>query len=611
MKPKFAPAARAVAEIGVFSFVVNALMLVMPLYMLQIYDRVLPSSSMETLVFLTIIAVAALGLLAILEIVRGIYANRLAARLDVSHSRNAMVASMGSPRASLGDIQNLRDLAAVRSFIASRLMFSLFDLPFAPLFILLLWLVHPVLFWMTSAGAVVLAGIAIANQAATQAAARRASENGIAALMTAQTFVRNAETLRAMGMVGNAVSAWARQHAPELEAHDDIARINALFAGLSRFLRLGLQIAVLGVGALLVLKGEMTAGMIFATSLISGRGLQPIDQVIGGWRQYMDARTAWRRLSGRTVSAGKDRDFTDLPAPRGRVEVENVTYFAPNSAADAAPILKNVSFRIPAGAVVGVIGPSGAGKSTLARLVVGAISPRAGAVRFDGADIGNWDSEVLGQHIGYLPQDVELLPGTIAENIARFAPNFEDAEMVEAAVRAQVHDLIQSMPQGYDTVIGPQGMVLSGGQRQRVGLARAFYGRPNLLVLDEPNANLDSDGERALERAIDEARVAGATVIIVTQRMSIVREVDMLLVLRAGMIEDYGPRDQVLARKKQQSMDAAGKRKLAANANTGKAVMQADAPDRARQISPFATFGPGLRPLSRQVPDEDEQTRQP
>ncbi len=609
MKPAHAPVVRAVAEIGIFSFVVNALMLVMPLYMLQVYDRVLPSSSMETLAFLSVIAVAALGLLGILEIVRAIYANRLAARLDVSQSRKAMVASMESSRASLGDIQNLRDLAGVRSFIASRMMFSLFDLPFAPLFIMLLWLVNPVLFWITAGGAVVLAGVAVANQAATAAAARRASESGIAALMTAQSFVRNAETLRAMGMVGNAVSAWARQHAPELAAHDDVARINALFAGLSRFLRLGLQISVLGVGALLVLRGEMTAGMIFATSLISGRGLQPIDQVIGGWRQFVEARAAWRRFSAATAATGKDRNFTDLPVPGGRLDVENVVYFAPNSTADVPPILQRVSFRIPAGAVVGVIGPSGAGKSTLARLVVGAIRPRGGKIRIDGADIGNWDSEVIGRHIGYLPQDVELLPGTVAENIARFAPDFEDAEMVEAAVRAQVHDLIQTMPQGYDTVIGPQGMLLSGGQRQRVGLARAFYGRPKLLVLDEPNANLDNEGDRALEQAIDEARAAKATVIIVTQRTSIVSKVDLLLVMRAGTIEDFGPRDEVLARQRQRAVDASGRQKQAANVNAGNPKPPAEGSASARFKSPFGAFGPGLRPLSRQAPGQDDRKR--
>jgi len=583
---------RAVVEIGIFSFFVNALMLVMPLYMLQVYDRILPSSSLETLVFLTVLAAAALGLLAILEVVRGIYASRVAARLDVAESRKAMMAAMESPRASLGDVQTLRDLSAVRGFIASRSAFALFDLPFAPLFIALLWLIHPVLFWIAAGGAVVLALIAIVNQLATAPATRRGSDSGIAAMMTAQSFVRNAETLRAMGMVDNAISTWARQHVPSLNANDDIARINALFTGLSRFLRLGLQIAMLGVGALLVLGGEMTAGMIFAASIISGRGLQPIDQVIGGWRQFVDIRAAWRRLATMTKAHVAERTYTELPDPAGRVDIENLVYLAPNAGPGAEPIIKRISARIEAGSVTGIVGPSGAGKSTLARLVVGGIQPRSGVIRIDGADIRNWPADGIGRHIGYLPQDIELLPGTIAENIARFTPDASDADIVEAATRAQVHDLVQSMPDGYDTVIGPQGVMLSGGQRQRISLARAFFGGPTLLVLDEPNANLDSEGDAALERALDDARAAGTTVLIITQRTSIVGKMDALLILRGGLVEDFGPRDEVIARQQQKvAGHMAPGSKVVGNANRGE-----DAPQPAGK-SPFAAFGPGLRPL--------------
>lgn len=587
---------RAIVEIGVFSFLVNALMLVMPLYMLQVYDRVLPSSSLETLLFLSIIAAFALGLLAVLEFVRAVYANRIAARLDVSKSRDAMMAAMDSPRAPLGDIQTLRDLSSVRSFIASRSAFALFDLPFSPLFIGLLYFIHPVLFALTLGGAVILAGVAYANQLASAEAVRRSSTNNIAAMMTAQSFVRNAETLRAMGMMGNAIAAWGRQHAPSLAASDDVTRINALFAGFSRFLRLGLQIAILGTGGLLVLRGEMTAGMIFASSIISGRGLQPIDQVIGGWRQFVEVRAAWQRFVKATEGRKADKPRTELPSPDGRIDAEGLVYFAPNAGPESKPVIKRLTFKVPAGAIVGVIGPSGAGKSTLARLLVGAIQPRAGTVRMDGADIRNWDPEILGRHVGYLPQDVELLPGTIRENVARFSPDSTDEMVVAAALRAHVHDLIQELPEGYDTVIGPQGLILSGGQRQRVGLARAFYGQPRFLVLDEPNANLDSDGDRALELALDEAREAGTTVFIVTQRRSIVDKLDALMMLRDGEIEDYGPRDEVLARQKKKIAEEAARRNRAANVNSG-----ADAaPDAAaeKSKSPFAGFGPGLRPIA-------------
>ena len=587
---------RAIVEIGVFSFLVNALMLVMPLYMLQVYDRVLPSSSLETLLFLSILAAFALVLLAVLEFVRAVYANRIAASLDVSRSREAMMAAMDSPRAPLGDIQALRDLATVRGFIASRSAFALFDLPFSPLFIGLLYLIHPVLFALALGGAVILAGVAYANQVASAEAVRRASTNNIAAMMTAQSFVRNAETLRAMGMMGNAIAAWGRQHAPSLAASDDVTRINALFAGISRFLRLGLQIAMLGTGGLLVLRGEMTAGMIFASSIISGRGLQPIDQVIGGWRQFVEVRAAWQRFVKATEGRKADKQRTELPSPTGRIDVEGLVYFAPNAGPDAKPIIKRLTFKIPNGGVVGVIGPSGAGKSTLARLLVGAIQARAGVVRIDGADIRNWDPEALGRHVGYLPQDVELLPGSIRENVARFSPNSTDEEVVAAALGAHVHDLIQELPEGYDTVIGPQGLVLSGGQRQRVGLARAFYGKPRFLVLDEPNANLDADGDKALEMALEEARDAGTTVLIVTQRRSIVDKVDALMMLRDGEIEDYGPRDEVLARRSKKLAEEAARRNRAANINSGAEAAPAKTAENER--SPFAGFGPGLRPIA-------------
>ena len=590
MISKHPAVARAITEIGIFSFSINALMLVMPLYMLQVYDRILPSSSRETLLFLSIIAAAALALLAVLEVVRGIYANRMAARLDVAQSRNAMMAAMDSPRASLGDIQTLRDLSTVRTFIASRAVFALFDLPFAPLFIALLWLVHPVLFLLAAGGAVLLGGVAIVNRAATARAIRAASENSIAAMMTAQSFVRNAETLRAMGMADNAIAVWARRHAPALAANDQVARINAFFTGVSRFLRLGLQIAMLGVGAWLVLDGQMTAGMIFAASIISGRGLQPIDQMIGSWRQFVEIRAAWRRFSAAAASRAGERVYTDLPEPKGRLDIENLVYFAPNAGPQSEPIIKRINLSVPAGSVVGIVGPSGAGKSTLARLLVGAIQPRGGVIRIDGADIRNWPSDGIGRHIGYLPQDVELLPGTIAENIARFTPDADDADIVEAAKSAQVHDLVQSMPDGYDTVIGPQGMALSGGQRQRVGLARAFFGKPTLLVLDEPNANLDAEGDAALERALDTARAAGATVLIITQRTAIARKVDALLVMRAGAIEDFGPRDEVIARQQKKASQAAAGQKAAANVNSG-------SDDTPAGKSPFAALGPGLRPL--------------
>lgn len=543
---------RAIAEIGIFSLFVNALMLVIPLYMLQVYDRILPSSSRDTLVFLSLMAGGALLMLAALEIVRSIYGSRVAARFDVEQSRNAMLAAMASPRASLGDIQAVRDVATIRGFIGSRSAFALFDLPFAPMFILLLVFIHPALFWITVGGALLLTLLAVLNQVITVRSARDADQNSISAMMTAQSFVRNAEILRSMGMIGNAIGTFGHQHVRSLNAGARVARTNAMIAGISRFFRLSLQIAILGVGALLVLQQGMTPGMIFAASIISGRGLQPIDQVIGGWRHFVDVHAAWKRLRTATAAVeAQDVDSTELPAPKASLSLQNIAYSVPQSDGRQKSILKNIDLEIAAGTVVGIIGPSGAGKSTLARIVSGAIPPTEGVVRIDGADVAHWSSESLGRFVGYLPQDVELLPGTIAQNIARFNPAADDAAIIAAAKRAQVHDLIQTFPDGYDTVIGPQGLTLSGGQRQRVGLARAFFGDVRLVVLDEPNANLDTNGEMALGRAIDEARAGGVTILIVTQRKAIAGKVDYLMVVRDGVIDDYGPRDAVL--KRQQS----------------------------------------------------------
>ena len=366
---------------------------------------------------------------------------------------------------------------------------------------------------------------------------------------------------------------------------------------------MGLQVAVLGVGAWLVLDGQMTASMIFAASLIAGRGLQPMDQVIGGWRQFVDVRAAWRRFAAATGQLPPEREYTDMPAPAGQLACEDIVYFPPLAQKGTDPVLKRISFRIPAGSIVALIGPSGAGKSTLARLLVGAIHPNAGTVRIDGTDIRNWEPSRLGRHIGYLPQDVDIPPASIAKNIARFDPDADAADIIKAAESACVHPLIQSMPHGYDTLIGPGGLTLSGGQRQRIGLARAFYGEPKLIVLDEPNSNLDRDGEVALETAIDNARASGATVVIIAQRMAILGKVDSILMLRDGQIEDFGPRDTVLARQREKfGVAGPGGRGMSAQPvagkDSGEAVANEPEPaegDGAKQ-SPFAAYGPGLKP---------------
>jgi PrtD family type I secretion system ABC transporter len=537
---------KATFEIAIFSAVANVLLLVSPLYMLQMYDRVLLSQSEKTLLYISLIAFAALAVWGVVELVRSYYANRIANRLDAELGGLAFNAAMTAPRAQVGEIQPLQDLGTVRGFVGSKALFFLFDLPFSPLFLVLLYFIHPVLFWLTFGGMAAIVVLAIANQQAVGAdsASAALALNGSSGL--AQSFARSQETVRALGMTSNVGEAWGRRFADALCLADRAADRNAVYGSLSRFVRIGLQMAILGVGTWLVLQGQMTAGMIFAASLIAGRALQPLDQIIGAWRQIGAAGRAWQRLKAVAENEPSARTGTmDLPPVTGAVTVEQLVYFLPDSD-PANPLIKRLNLRLAAGETVALLGPSRAGKSTLARLLVGALQPSSGTVRLDAADLRNYNPESLGRQIGYLPQEVDLLPGTVAENIARFDPAASDEAVIAAARRAESHELVLALRKGYMTEIGPAGARLSGGERQRIGLARAFYGDPRLVVLDEPNANLDSEGEQALERAIAGARTRGATVLIITHKPSIAARCDRILVLREGQIDLSGPAHEVL-----------------------------------------------------------------
>lgn len=550
---------RSVIDLGLFSTVVNVLALTSPLFLIQVYDRVLPSSSIETLVYLTIIAFLAFAFLGLLEVIRAIYAVRMAAKLDSELGAAAFVNVVAATGREPGDIQPLRDLATVRGFVASRGTPVLFDLPFSPVFAALLYLLHPLLFLMTTIGAIVILLLVFLNQYMNKKASQFAQERITSANLTAQMFSRNAETVRAMGMTNNVSEVWGRQFAAATAAADGSLVVNAIFGGISRSIRMILQMAILAVGATLVLKGQMTAGMIFASSILSGRALQPLDQLVGIWKQAMDARSAWSRFE-KVIEAGNvDSRKLLLPNPAGDIAVRDLLYVSPDAGADPEPILKRLSFTIAAGESVAVVGPSRAGKSTLARLLTGAVAPTAGSITIDGADLRTWDAVQLGGLIGYLSQDVQLLPGTIAANISRFEPDAADEAVVAAARAAHANDLILSQAKGYQTPIGPGSDNLSGGERQRIGLARAFYGSPRLLVLDEPNANLDSEGEAALGRALRDAKARGVTVIIVTHRISIATTCDRILVMKNGRIDDFGPTDEVARRAQSERADRAAK----------------------------------------------------
>ncbi len=570
--------------LAVFSLIINLLMLTMPLYMLQIYDRVLPSRSTDTLTFLSLIAASALIVLGLLEVVRMIIAARASARMEATLGAKTLITTIARGRASNGDIQPMRDLAAVRSMISSRAIFALLDFPFAPLFIGILYFLHPHLFWITLIGALMLAALAILNQWMGAELNKSAANKAAEALGSAEAYSRNSETLQAMGMVENSTAIWGRSSADALIAQDQAQIRSAIFTGMSRTIRTGLQIAILGYGAFLVLAGEMSAGMIFASSIISGRGLQPIDQVIGGWRQYVSAWAAWKRLQVVLTGTNDDAERTRMAAADGKVTAEGLVVIAPGSAPDNAQ-LKRVSFILNPGDQLGIVGPSGAGKSTLARVLVGAIQPQGGTVRLDGSELSNWATGDLGKQIGYLSQEVELLPGTVAENVARLNDNADHNSVLDAAQKANVHEMILNLPEGYDTKLGPGGFTLSGGQRQRIALARAFFGNPKFMVLDEPNANLDDEGDLALARALVAAKANGATVILITQRPQILNGVDKVLRLNKGAVEFFGTRQEYVL-KLTELREKAAQMRAAYNKGNSSKTSQVNNPPGAAVVSP-------------------------
>ena len=543
---------------AVFSLFANLLQLTLPLYMLQIYDRVLPSQSSDTLIFISILAALALVVFGLTEMVRQILATRASARLDEVLSGDVMERVIRRGHLTNGNTKPMRDLQAVRSLISSKAVFGVIDLPFASIFIAFLYLIHPDLLWLTLAGAFLLVVIAILNQLFSSKTAKEQAVRSQVANQQSEFFARNSDSIIAMGMLKNVIASWGKWNSGSLVSADKSSNVNSVFSGLSRTFRLGLQAAVLGYGAWLVQNGEMTAGMIFASTIISGRALQPIDAVIGSWRQLNSGWQSWKDITDFMEVSAPRKEYTAIEEPKGHLGVEGV--FQPNPADPMkAPLLNRVSFALNAGESVAVIGQSGSGKSTLARIIVGALKAVAGNVRIDGHDIENWDPEDLGRHVGYLAQDVELLPGTISQNISRFIPDSKDEDVHMAAKLAHVDDLIKQMPQGFDTVIGPNGLNISGGEKQRIALARAFFGMPRILVLDEPNSSLDRIGENALLHALVAAKKNGITVLLITQREMVLQVVDKIMRMQAGNILDFDDRETVIKKYAQAAKEQAVK----------------------------------------------------
>ncbi|WP_277613670.1 type I secretion system permease/ATPase [Neoroseomonas marina] len=536
---------RQLMAVGVFSGVVNMLQLTVSLYMMQVFDRVLATRNVNTLVYLTIIAIAALGLLAVLEAVRTRVMQRIGGWIE------AKVAPEGFARAVESQLRGrpyrmeaLRDLATCRTYLGSPASLSLFDVPWVPVFLLVIFILHPLLGVVALGGALILLALTLLNEVATSKLLREANSAGLASQRRAESIVRNAEVIDSMGMLSAVLARWQASVARTAEPMNRALDRGAPLLALTKFARLAVQVAVLGVGAWLVLEQQLTSGASIAASIIMGRALAPVEQMIGGWRQLVQARQSWKRLQAFLVLPRLRPPGIALPAPHGHLSVERVTFGFPGT---NVPVVKGVTFALEAGESLAVIGPSAAGKTTLIRLLTGTLQPASGAVRLDGADVHAWQREDFGQYVGYLPQDVELFDGTVLDNIARMAEAPAEA-VFDAARLAGCHDMILRLPKGYETEIGEGGQHLSGGQRQQIGLARAMFGGPRFVVLDEPNSNLDGDAEGALLRALHELRRRGTTVVLVSHRPVLVQGVEKVLLLRDGAVEIFGPRAEVMKR---------------------------------------------------------------
>jgi ATP-binding cassette subfamily C protein EexD len=542
-------------SVGFFSFFVNTLMLVPTFYMIQISGRVVPSSSTSTLIMLTLILTVLMITLGSLEWVRSRIMVRISNRLDVLLSRDVYRASFKKALSSGGmdaSAQSLNDLTSLRQFLTGNGLFAFFDAPWLPAYTAVMFMFHPWFGWMTVIAAVVLVLLAYLNHRYTGKALAEANKQSLSANLHTTKSLRNAEVIESMGMLDTLMGKWAVRQRRVLVLQSDASDKSGIITSISKTFRAWAQSMMLAAGAYLVVTHDINPGLMMAGSLLLGRALAPIDLMIGSWKGFVAARVQYQRLNDTLDKLNAEPERMSLPDPEGHLQVENLVVAPPGA---KAAVIRNISFVTPAGSIVGIVGPSAAGKSTLARALLGIWPPQHGVVRLDGADISTWDKQKLGPHLGYLPQDIELFEGSISDNIARFTK--VDSEKVVLAARiAGVHEMILQLPDGYDTVIGSEGVNLSGGQRQRIGLARAVYGSPRLIVLDEPNSNLDEVGERALGVALQKMKETGATVFIISHRPNVLSRLDRIMVLNSGTMTMYGPRDQVIAELAQQQAKA-------------------------------------------------------
>ena len=530
-----------------FSLVSNLLYLALPLYTYQVYGRVLTSQSLATLISLTAITLFVFAISSVVDDVRARILINYGVALDQRVSGRVFTSLFDAAvRGDSGSrAQALRDLDQFRQSLTGIAAAAIFDVPWIPVFLFALFIIDPLVGAVTLIGAFILLGLAIAQARATQSALKDANDAALRSYGFTDAALRNGEVVRAMGMLPTLGQAWAKYRAITIERGAAAAEASNMYNDIIKAVRMGMQVLIVAIGAYLIVTGKIHSGLLFANMILASRALQPIEKIVGSWEPLNGMVRAYLRLNALLSRAEPQSTATTLPRPVGKLSVESVNFAPPGM---QRLVLANINFALNPNEVLGVIGPSGAGKSTLARLLVGIWKPLQGVVRLDGADVFTWDRSDFGRYVGYLPQDTELFAGTVRSNIARFRDDVSDEEVVRAAQLAGVHDLILRMAKGYDTEVGEGGAVLSAGQRQRVGLARAMLGNPPFVVLDEPNAALDAEGEEALMRAIDAMKAGGATVVIISHKPGVFRAADKMLVLREGRVELFGPRDQVMAR---------------------------------------------------------------
>ncbi|MDG2521283.1 type I secretion system permease/ATPase [Caulobacter segnis] len=529
----------------VFSFFINVLALVSPLYMLQVYDRVLTSRNEMTLLFLTLIVIFLFVIYGFLEALRTQVLVRGGLKFDSEVRDPVFGAVLDSTlkRKGMGP-QSFRDMDQVRDFLTGAGLIAFCDVPWIPVFVIVAFILHPFFGVLAIISGLIIFGLALANDRVTNEPLKQANTAAIAAQNDVGATLRNSEVMKAMGMWGGLQERWKLKRDEQIKWQASASDSGGAMMSGIKFFRQVVQTLILGGGAYLAIKGDISPGSMIAASIIVGRALAPIEQAVGQWKGFVGARTSWDRLQVTLRESPEGEERMPLPEPKGRLAVEGAAIMPPGG---SAPTLRNASFVLEPGTVVGVVGPSAAGKSSLMRGLVGVWPTVAGAIRLDGFDLKQWDPQQLGRHIGYLPQDIELFSGTVAENIARFAA-YDANDVIEAATLAGVHEMVQTLPNGYDTPIGEVGATLSGGQRQRIALARAVYRMPALVVLDEPNASLDAAGEQALAEAIGKLKAAGKTVVFATHKPNLLAITDAIMVVNGGVIADVGKRDEMLGK---------------------------------------------------------------